>query len=76
MKNKLFIIIAIVLLILTLLLWGFLGIIKFNNPSKEEYPVRGVDVSAYQGTIDWKKLSEQNIQFAYISGTIFVCYVY
>ena len=69
MKNKLFIIIAIVLLILTLLLWGFLGIIKFNNPSKEEYPVRGVDVSAYQGTIDWKKLSEQNIQFAYIKAT-------
>ena len=69
MKNKLFIIIAIVLLILTLLLWGFLGIIKFNNPSKEEYPVRGVDVSAYQGTIDWKKLSEKNIQFAYIKAT-------
>ena len=69
MKNKLFIIIAIVLLILTLLLWGFLGIIKFNNPSGEEYPVRGVDVSAYQGTIDWKKLSEQDIQFAYIKAT-------
>lgn len=69
MKNKLFVIIAIVLLMLTLLLWGFLGIIKFNNPSKEEYPVRGVDVSAYQGTIDWKKLSEQDIQFAYIKAT-------
>ena len=69
MKNKLFVIIAIVLLMLTLLLWGFLGIIKFNNPSKEEYPIRGVDVSAYQGTIDWKKLSEQDIQFAYIKAT-------
>lgn len=69
MKNKIFIIVAIILLVLTLLLWGFLGIIKFNNPSKEQYPVRGIDVSAYQGEINWKKLSEQDIQFAYIKAT-------
>ena len=69
MKNKIFILIAIVLLLVTLSLWLFLGIIKFNNPSKEQYPIRGVDVSAYQGRIDWKKLSEQDIQFAYIKAT-------
>ena len=69
MKNKIFILIAIILLLVTLALWLFLGIIKFNNPSKEQYPVRGVDVSAYQGKIDWKKLSEQDIQFAYIKAT-------
>ena len=69
MKNKIFILIAIILLLVTLDLWLFLGIIKFNNLSKEQYPVRGVDVSAYQGKIDWKKLSEQDIQFAYIKAT-------
>ena len=42
-----------------LLFWN--GILQFNNPSKEQYPVRGVDVSAYQGIIDWELLSEQDI---------------
>lgn len=69
MKNKIFVIIAIILLILTLIVWWMLGIIKLNNPAKEEYPIKGVDVSSYQGTIDWKKLSEQGIQFAYIKAT-------
>lgn len=45
------------------------GIIWFNNPSPETYPVRGVDVSAYQGTIDWEVLSSQNIDFAFIKAT-------
>ena len=33
-----------------LLIWN--GIILLNNPSEKQYPVRGVDVSAYQGDID------------------------
>lgn len=45
------------------------GIILFNNPSKEEYPVSGVDVSAYQGEIDWEILANQEIQFAFIKAT-------
>ena len=45
------------------------GNIKFNHPSSEDYPVRGIDVSEYQGEIDWKKLSNQNIDFAYIKAT-------
>ncbi|MDO4288581.1 MAG: GH25 family lysozyme [Eubacterium sp.] len=31
--------------------------------------VKGVDVSAYQGDIDWKKLASQDITFAYIKAT-------
>ena len=34
-----------------------------------EYPVRGVDVSSYQGEIDWKTLSSQNLSFAFIKAT-------
>jgi lysozyme len=34
-----------------------------------EHPVRGVDVSRYQGEIDWQLLSEQNIDFAFIKAT-------
>ncbi len=45
------------------------GIILLNNPSTEEYPIRGVDVSHYQGEIDWKVLSENGISFAFIKAT-------
>lgn len=45
------------------------GTLQFNYPPKENYPVRGVDVSHYQGDIDWKTLSETGIKFAYIKAT-------
>lgn len=45
------------------------GVILLNDPSKEEYPVRGVDVSSYQGEIEWKTLCSQNIDFAFIKAT-------
>ncbi len=45
------------------------GIILLNNPSEENYPVRGVDVSHYQGEINWETLSENNIDFAFIKAT-------
>ena len=53
--------------ILALLL--YLGIVHINNPSKAKYPVNGVDVSAYQGQVDWDTLSSQDIDFAYIKAT-------
>ena len=49
------------------LVWN--GIIQLNHPSQESYPVRGVDVSSYQGEIDWQVLSRQGIQFAFIKAT-------
>lgn len=45
------------------------GIVQLNHPSNTVYPVRGVDVSAYQGDIDWDVLSAQGIDFAYIKAT-------
>lgn len=45
------------------------GYIFLNCPSRKQFPVTGVDVSHYQGTIDWPVLSEQGIQFAYIKAT-------
>lgn len=47
----------------------YTGRIRLNHPSPEKYPVRGVDVSHYQGAIDWQVLSAQSIQFAYIKAT-------
>lgn len=45
------------------------GVIHLNNPSLQEYPVQGVDVSSYQGTVDWGVLASQKISFAYIKAT-------
>ena len=47
----------------------YYGIVKFNRIDRKKYPVVGVDVSAYQGDIDWKVLSAQNIDFAFIKAT-------
>ncbi|MDD2268002.1 MAG: GH25 family lysozyme [Eubacteriales bacterium] len=47
----------------------FTGVLKFNNPSKTKYPIRGVDVSSYQGVIDWDVLSAEGIDFAFIKAT-------
>ena len=44
----------------------YFGIIHINNP---EHKVKGVDVSSYQGDIDWDVLSSQGIDFAYIKAT-------
>lgn len=70
MKKK--IIIASILVILFVIISVFLlyiGIIHINNPSMKRYPIRGVDVSHYQGEIDWDILSKEDISFAYIKAT-------
>ena len=45
------------------------GFIKINTPSTERYPIRGVDVSEYQGTIDWVAIEKQGMSFAFIKAT-------
>ena len=45
------------------------GVIHLNNPDLHDFPVRGVDISAYQGTVDWDVLSTQGIRFAFIKAT-------
>lgn len=52
---------------LFILIWN--GVLLLNHPSLAEYPVRGVDVSSYQGDIDWKTLASQDISFAFIKAT-------
>lgn len=69
-KRILFIgsLIICILFVLLCLLYYF-GIIHFNNPSFEKYPIRGIDVSSYQGDIDWKEISTNNIHFAFVKAT-------
>lgn len=44
----------------------YFSTVKLN---RSKYPVCGVDVSNYQGLIDWDKLEEQNVAFAFIKAT-------
>ena len=37
--------------------------------NKAKYPVFGVDVSNYQGDINWQELESQNVSFAFIKAT-------
>lgn len=47
----------------------FNGVIILNGFSADKYSVKGVDVSSYQGDIDWDTLSKQDISFAFIKAT-------
>ena len=66
-------ILAIIFVLVGVLI--IIGILLYNGyiiPTKleaEKYEIRGVDVSEYQGEIDWKTLSSQDIDFAFIKAT-------
>jgi len=46
------------------------GYIQLNDPSLADYPVRGVDVSSFQGPIDWSQLVDRSgIRFAFIKAS-------
>jgi lysozyme len=49
--------------ILTTLLGGivsgaafYFGYFKIHDPDRQQYPIRGIDISAFQKQIDWSKL--------------------
>ncbi len=74
MKKKHIIIITAVILaillcgvILNSLVWR--GYFILNSFNVTKYPVRGIDVSHYQGDIDWDTLAEADIRFAFIKAT-------
>lgn len=49
------------------LIWN--GVIILNDLYADNYDIKGVDVSSYQGEINWNVLSSQNISFAFIKAT-------
>lgn len=56
------------ILLLLLIIWGISAIIHTNQVN-HTYIVKGVDVSAYQGDIDWSTLEDQGVYFAFIKAT-------
>ena len=45
------------------------GRIRLNYPSRERFPVWGIDVSHHQGEIDWAKVRESGVIFAFIKAS-------
>ncbi|SEB80154.1 lysozyme [Paramicrobacterium humi] len=45
------------------------GVLWPNRLFASGYTVRGVDVSSYQGEIDWRVLASEDLDFAYIKAT-------
>lgn len=68
-------IILILLLVGALLLLGFFflrwrGLILYSHESNpDQWEVFGVDVSSYQGTVNWHTLASQGVDFAFIKAT-------
>lgn len=70
MKKKTTIVTCLIVLIITLIfIFWYNGIIFLNYFDEKNYEVKGVDVSHYQGDIDWEILSNQGIKFAFIKAT-------
>ena len=42
---------------------------RWTPSAAAAYPVRGIDVSRYQGTIDWTRVAADGVDFAYIKAT-------
>ena len=65
----------IILLIAILLTAGvfaaliLMRVVHLNSFFMTKDALRGVDVSEYQGRIDWQMLADQNVDFAYIKAT-------
>jgi lysozyme len=64
MKRFLFALVA--LAIAAVLLWTFA---TRWTPSRTTYPLQGVDISADQGEIDWRKVRADGTDFAYIKAS-------
>lgn len=78
MKKKIIIISGsiVVISVSIILTLFYFGVLHFNNPSKSTYPIRGVDLSCYQGAVGWQVLAEEDIEFAFIKATEGSGYLY
>jgi lysozyme len=69
MKKLLIIAVLFVTVIGLLAYLLYIGQIRFNYPSKEKFPMVGIDISHHQGKIHWEELRTENISFVIIKAT-------
>lgn len=68
-RNKKCISIITAAFFMTAVTLGFSAVLGTAEPSEKKYPVFGVDVSNYQGVIDWERIEDQGVKFAFIKAT-------
>jgi lysozyme len=69
MRRTLGALIGIAAVGLGLLLAYEYGFVRVNYPSRGEFPVRGIDVSRYQGIVDWPAVAAAGVHFAFVKAT-------
>lgn len=60
---------GIVAILIDLIILLYTGKIWFNSPSRKEYPVQGITVSALHGEVNFNALEFGNISFAYLKAS-------
>lgn len=71
-QKKKVLLIVVVSLITVIFVFSVLILTKkisVNKLAAANYQIKGIDVSNYQGDIDWEKIESQKIDFAYIKAT-------
>ncbi len=69
---KRLILLAILLTFLGGAAWGnafYFGYFKIHDPDRQQYPIRGIDISAFQKQIDWPNLDRREVDFIIIKAT-------
>ena len=61
--------IALSLLVAAAVLVLRTGRFRLNYPSREHFPVWGIDISHHQGAINWAKVSDSGVKFAFIKAS-------
>lgn len=54
-------------ILLFILLWN--GTLLLNGSYAGKFEIKGIDLSSYQGSVDWKVLESQDISFVFIKAT-------
>ncbi|MCI8478820.1 MAG: glycosyl hydrolase family 25 [Oscillospiraceae bacterium] len=70
LRMVLFMLVIAAVLVLSVALLRWRGLILMpQEAAPRQWEVFGVDVSAYQGVVDWSKLAQQGVSFAFIKAT-------
>jgi lysozyme len=48
---------------------GPVDVVGLNYPRAKDYPIHGIDVSKFQGDIDWSQVASSGVKFAWIKAT-------
>lgn len=69
MRKLFYLLLLFIISILVICIADFTGIFWHNEIFANRYPIKGIDISHYQELIDWDKVKNDNVNFAFIKAT-------